>query len=169
MNSICESLNITEDALDMLDSDIFRPGIMEESGCHENRITRFSLRRQACEMFAQNLVVAMHTAGLSQTDLARILEIKASSVSAWANASTMPSAKNLSKLSRFFKTDASAWSKQPPVIDRPCTDSCGPASCNPADSVTISVTADEELLIRRVRRMSEDERSALYTLFHVFG
>ena len=169
MNSICESLNIAEDALDMLDSDIFKSGIMEESDCHESRITRFSLHRQACEMFAQNLVVAMHTAGLSQTDLARILEINASSVSAWVNASTMPSVKNLSKLSGFFKTDASAWSKQLPVIDRPCTDNCGPTSCNPADSVTISVTTDEELLIRRVRRMSEDERSALYTLFHVFG
>lgn len=145
----------------------FELGMSKRLKQYRDTFSELTPRKQARFLFAQNFIRALRISGLSQKELSGMLGASASLISGWANAVSMPSGKHLAKLSEIFNTDVTAWMKHPPVPFTPATFSGNQDSCNVSNSVTMTVTPDEEALIQRVRRMSEDERSALYTLFHV--
>ena len=116
-------------------------------------------RQRARVLWAKRFRRAMSETGTTQQDLGRIIDTPPSSISSWANAVSMPGPDAMKRLSAYFGTDTSKWTEPE---EAPSVQEAPPA---PASSLTLS--EDEEALVRRVRRMSEEERDALFTLLHV--
>lgn len=132
------------------------PGRTKRIQAYEENISSYSPRKQNRILFAKNFRRALRISGITQKELSKRLGVSAPLVSGWANAQSMPSAEDLEKMSEIFGTDVSAWADpQDP------TGILGPGVDFPEFS------ADEVALVMRVRRMSEEERGALYTLLHV--
>ena len=115
-------------------------------------------RQKARILWAKRFRRALTESGTTQQDLGRIIDTPPSSISSWANAVSMPGPDAMKRLSAYFGTDVSRWTEpeEAPVQETP-----------PAPVSTLTLSEDEEALVRRVRRMSEEERDALFTLLHV--
>lgn len=116
-------------------------------------------RQRARVLWAKRFRRAMSETGTTQQDLGRIIDTPPSSISSWANAVSMPGPDAMKRLSAYFGEDVTKWTEPeeaPSVQETP-----------PAPVSSLILSEDEEALVRRVRRMSEEERDALYTLLHV--
>ena len=158
------------------------PGLTDTLKRYEKYFTTLSPRKQSRVVFSRKFRQALRVSGISQKELAKIIGVSAPLVSGWANAQSMPSSEHLAKLSEVFGTDVNEWTEPPSMVE---------AARKPAESGKISelmaqhtmsqrekeemeissvpITTGEKMLIYRVRRMSQAERDALYTLLHVFA
>lgn len=115
-------------------------------------------RQKARVLWAKRFRRAMSETGTTQQDLGRIIDTPPSSISSWANAVSMPGPDAMKKLSAYFEEDVTKWTEP---------EEREPQEAPPAPISTLILSEEEEALVRRVRRMSEEERGALYTLLHV--
>ena len=115
-------------------------------------------KAQARVLWAKRFRKALRASQTSQQELGRIINTPPSSISSWANAVSMPGPEAIEKLSEFFGEDVSLWT----VPEKKDSWTASVVTTPP-----LVLSEEEEALIRRVRRMSEEERDALYTLLHV--
>ena len=151
---------------------------------YEAAMSRLTPRQRARVAFARIFRAEMRGLHITQKSLAEQLGVSPSLVSAWASAVSMPNAEQTEKLSELFNDEVSLWAIDEPLPEDPWESEdfssqsngsfAGEAS-TPSQTITAeeastpsqTITADETALIQRVRRMSQDERDALYTLLHV--
>ena len=118
--------------------------------------TRSAKQKQERELFAMALRRELRRAGRSQKQVAEAVGVSPSLVSSWCNGLCLPSGPQLQMLSILLDRDVSAWIDTAKSIVEP-----SPQTTKPA------FTPEEEALINRVRRMSDEERDGLYALLHV--
>ena len=130
------------------------PGLTDRLRSLEENTAKLSPRQRERVNFSRRFRQALRVSGIQQKDLSPRIGVSSSLVSAWANAISLPSAEQIEKLSEVFGGDVSAWIQD----DEPR---------RPVRWEHTRITSDEAALVQRVRRMSEEERNALYTLLHV--
>ena len=162
-------------------------GLTERLATYEEKFNTLRPRQQDRVVFARRFRQALREKKVSQKALSETLGVSSSLVSQWANAISAPANDQVRALSDFFGEDVSAWATPdspdyvtsdgmhvevmtPPVEYRASAESGismvgeAPASYGvPA----LTLTEEETALIHRVRRMSQEERDALYILLHV--
>lgn len=134
------------------------PGMTDRLLSYEQKMDELSPKMQARLVWSKRFRRALKTRGMSQQALSDAVGVHPSLVSSWANAVSMPKNDVMQKLSVLFKEDVSKWTV-------PEKKEVWTASVVTAQPLVLS--EEEEALIRRVRRMSEEERDALFTLLHV--
>ena len=118
-------------------------------------------RAQARVLWARRFRRALRASQTSQQELGRIIGTPPSSISSWANAVSMPGPDVMDKLSKYFGEDVTMWTVPEETKEAPAW------KTSVVTDPPLVLSEDEEALIRRVRRMSEEERDALFTLLHV--
>ena len=135
------------------------PGMTDRLLAYEQKMDELSPKMRARLVWSKRFRRALKARGMSQQALSDAVGVHPSLVSSWANAISLPKTGVMEKLSDLFDEDVTKWTEPEEV---PSVQETPPA---PVSSLILS--EDEEALVRRVRRMSEEERDALYTLLHV--
>lgn len=137
------------------------PGMTDRLLSYEQKMDELSPKMRARLVWSKRFRRALKARGMSQQALSDAVGVHPSLVSSWANAISLPKSEAMQKLSDLFEEDVSKWTEPEDKEDLPVWK----ASVVTAQPLVLS--EDEEALIRRVRRMSEEERDALFTLLHV--
>lgn len=141
------------------------PKLDERIKKFDESMLQLSPRQRDRVAFARMFRFCLKALGISQKKLAEKLGVSQALISSWASAASLPNAEQTEKLSEIFNDNVALWSK----YDRPLPE-YPPEDYNQIGIVSVpgfTLTDDEIALVQRVRRMSEDERAALYTLLHV--
>lgn len=167
-------MDINIDMKEAIQAELFAsdPDIKGRLQKFEASMSRLTPRQRARVVFARTFRAEMRALRLTQKELAEKLGVSPSLVSAWASAVSLPNPEQTEKLSDLFGSEVSLWA----VYDAPLPQDPQEMESrgDSYDVAKISTStpalnlADEEIaLIQRVRRMSQEERDALYTLLHV--
>ena len=145
---------------------VHEPGMTDRLLVYEQAFSKLRPKQQARILFSRRFRRALRASRTSQQQLAKNLDVSPSLISSWANAVSMPAEDILDKLTDFFGEDVREWTHpEPEPIPQMVAEKSVPYSAT--GSVTMSVTKEEQALIQRVRRMSDEERDGLYALLHV--
>ena len=144
------------------------PNIVERVEKYNEEISRLSPRQRERVSFARCFRFALKCLGIAQKDLAEMLGVSQALVSSWRSAISLPNAEQMEKLSDIFDDEVALWAKYDRPLPQDPQEAEVQTDTTEAPSVPALVITDDEIaLIQRVRRMSQEERDALYTLLHV--
>ena len=139
----------------------YESGMTDKLLAYEKNFESLRPRQQARLLWSRRFRRALRVSRTTQQELSKIINTPASSISSWANAVSMPKPYVMEKLSRFFGEDVTAWTEPEEKEDSAIKEA------SPVSTPSLTITEDEEALIRRVRRMSDEERAGLFMLIHV--
>ena len=144
------------------------PDIEERVKKYNEAMLRLSPRQRERVVFARSFRFAIRCTGITQKDLAETLGVSQALVSSWASAVSLPNAEQMEKLSDIFDDNVALWAKYDRPLPQDPQEAEVQIDTTAAPSIPALVITDDEIaLVQRVRRMSQEERDALFTLLHV--
>ena len=147
------------------------PDIDERLKKFDAAMLQLSPRQRDRVIFARMFRAEMKGLGITQKKLAETLGVSRALVSSWASAVSLPNEAQTEKLSEILDTNVALWARYDLPLPRDPQEaevqSDAPDITETPSVPGIVITDDEIALIQRVRRMSQEERDALYTLLHV--